>query len=115
MGVRAAIIATPSATATTTAAAATTTRAAIFTRAGFIDGEVAASEGLAVGGFDRGGAFSGAAHGNKGKTAGAACGVIGHESYVGDRAVLGKEVFEVVFGSIEGKISYVQFHMVGWI
>jgi hypothetical protein len=27
---------------------------------------------------------------------------------------LGKEVFEVVFGGIEGKISYVQFHMVVW-
>jgi hypothetical protein len=113
LGVRTAIIAATPTAATTTAAA---TRAAIFAGPGFIDGEVAASEGLAVSGFDRGGAFSGAAHGNKGKTAGAAGGVIGHESDVGDRAVLGKEVFEVIFGCIEGKISYVQFHiMVGLI
>jgi hypothetical protein len=98
-----------------TTAAAATTRAAIFTRAGFIDGEVAAGEGLAVGGFDRGGAFCGAAHGDKGKTAGAAGGVIGHKGDIRDRAVLGKEVFEVVFGCIEGKISYVQFHLVGSI
>jgi hypothetical protein len=100
------------ATSATTAAATTTAGTAIFAGAGFVDGEVTAAKGFAVGGFDRGGAFSGAAHGDKGKTAGAAGGVIGHESDIGASAVLAKEVFEVVFGGVEGKISYVQFHMV---
>ncbi len=111
MGERTAIIATAS---TTTTAAATTTGTAIFTRAGFVDSEVTAADLLAVGCFDRGGAFGGAAHGHERETARAACGVIGHQGDFADSAVLGKEVFEVVFGGIEGKISYVQFHMVVW-
>ena len=86
--------------AATTAAAATGT--AIFTRACFVDSEVAAADLLAVGGFDRGGAFSGAAHGHESETAGAAGGVIGHESDFTDSPVLIEQVFEVVFGGIEG-------------
>ena len=99
MGIGPAIIAAASAAAATTAAAAGT---AIFTRAGFIDGEVATADLLAVGGFDRGGAFGSAAHGHECKAAGAACGVISHEGDFGDSAVLGKEIFEIVFGGIEG-------------
>ncbi len=95
------------------AAAAAATGTAIFTRAGFIDSEIAAADLLAVGGLDRGVALSGAAHGDERETAGAAGSVIGHEGHFGYGAVLIKEVFEVVFGGIEGKISYVQFHMVG--
>ena len=109
MGKGTAIIAAP-ATATTAAAA---TGTAIFTRAGFIDGEVAASDLFAVGGFDGGGAFGSAAHGHESESAGAAGRMIGHEGDFGDGPVLVEEVFEVVFGGIEGKISYVQFHY-GW-
>ena len=99
MGKGPAIIAAASAAATTAAAA---TGTAIFTRAGFIDSEVTAADLLAVGGFDGCGAFGSAAHGHECKTAGAACGVIGHEGDFGDSAVLGKEIFEIVFGGIEG-------------
>jgi hypothetical protein len=97
--------------AAVTTAAAAATGTAIFTRAGFVDREIATADLLAVGGFDSGIAFGGAAHGHERETAGAAGGVIGHESDFGDGAVLIEEVFEVVFGGIEGKISYVQFHM----
>ena len=68
---------------------------------------------LAVGGFDGGIAFGGAAHGDEREAAGAAGGVIGHESDFRDGPVLIEQVFEVVLGGIEGKISYVQFHY-GW-
>jgi hypothetical protein len=107
-----AIIAIAVATTTTAVTmAATATGTAVFTRAGFIDGQVAATEELAVGRLNGGLAFRGAAHGHERETAGAAGGVIGHESDLGDGAVLAEEIFDVVFGGVEGEVSYVQFHL----
>jgi len=37
--------------------------------------------------------------------------VIGHQGDFAHGAVLAEQVFEVVFGGVEGKISYVQFHI----
>lgn len=89
------------------AAETTTTTAAraIFTRTSLVDGEGATVTHLAVEGFDGGLAFCCGTHRDEAKATGA----IGHTIHDEHRflhfAVRCEEVFELVFGSIEGKIS----------
>ena len=54
-------------------------------------------------------ASSARAHGHETKAAGAVGHAIHHQVGFGDRAVRRKGVLQVVFGGIEGKISYKQF------
>jgi hypothetical protein len=66
---------------------------------------------LAMEGFDGLLAFVGAAHGDESEAAGAVGFTIHDEVRLGDGAVFGEKGVEVLFGGLEGKISYVQFHL----
>ena len=103
-------------TTTTTAAAGTAsgfaTGTARFHGTGFVDGQVTTIVVLAMQGVDGLLAFFGAAHGDETEAAGAVGFAIHDQVGFGDRAVLGKEGVEVLFGGLEGKISYVQFHTI---
>jgi hypothetical protein len=92
-----------SATRTTTATAA----AASFHRLGFVDREVATVVVLAVKGVNGALAFFGAAHGDESETAGTVRFAIHDEVGFSDSTMLGKKLVEVLFGGLEGKISYV--------
>ena len=85
---------------------------ACFHRLGFVDGQITTVVILAVQGVNGLLAFFGAAHGDKTEAAGAVGFTIHDEVGFGDRAVFGKKGVEVLFGGLEGKISYVQFHAI---
>ena len=101
---------------TGTAAAAATrefaTGTARFHRLGFVDGQVTAIVILAMERIDGALAFFGAAHGDEAKTAGTAGFTVHDQVGFGDSAVLSKKLVQVLFVGLEGKISYVQFHVV---
>jgi hypothetical protein len=104
------------ATAVSTAVAATTVSAAaaatatVVTGTRFVHGEVTAIEILAMESGDRGFAFGGAAHRDEPEAAGATAGAIHHNDGISDGAKALEGVLETVFGGVEGKISYVEFH-----
>jgi len=94
--------------ATTTTAA----RAAVgtfFAGAGDIDGQRAAVEFLAVQTVDGLFGLLRRGHGDEGKSAGTIGHAVHHQVGLGDGAVGGKGVLEVVFSGVEGKISDKQF------
>jgi len=98
-------------TTTATAAITTTTTATggtFFTRTGDVHGQVATVNVLAVqrldGGFSRFRGF----HGDEGEATGTARELVHHQVDFDDAAVRGKQVMEVVFDRVEGKISYEQ-------
>ncbi len=62
---------------------------------------------LAMEGFDGAIAFVGAAHGDKSEAAGAVRFAIHDQVGFSDSAMLSEKLFEVLFGGLEGKISYV--------
>ena len=94
------------AAATTTAAAAERT---LLTGPGDVDGERASINGLAVEGLDGLLGLFGRAHGDETEPAGTASGPVQHQVGFHDRAVRGERVLQVVFGGVEGKVSYEQF------
>ena len=101
--------------ATAAAAAATgvfATGTARFHGFGFVDGQVTSVMVLAMKGVDGALAFFGAAHGDKTEAAGAAGFPIHDQVGFSDGAVLSEKLVQVLFGGLEGKISYVQFHTI---
>jgi hypothetical protein len=67
--------------------------------------------GLAMEGVDGALAFFAGAHGDKAEAARALGLTIEDQGGVGDGAVLGEKIAQVLFSGLEGKISYVQFHV----
>jgi hypothetical protein len=110
LATRTATVATAVATATiTTAAAATGTRGALFARAGFVDRKVTAIHVLSVQcGHSGISAFLGF-HGDKAETARAAAEFVHDQIDAGDRAMLAKEVLELIFRGVIRQISDVEF------
>jgi hypothetical protein len=99
-------------TAAPTAAISTTTAtaaAAFFARASFIDGDIAALDVLSIQVLNRGlGAF-GCRHRNEGKTTRTSAHTVGNEVNVSNGTHLAKQVLEVIFCHVEGKIPDKQF------
>src|ERR1043166_2744667 len=92
-----------------TAAEATATRGAFFARARFIDRQSPATHLRAVQGIDGSlGALFGV-HGDEPETTGASAHFVHHQVGLDHVAVFGKEILKIVFGGVEGKISYKQF------
>lgn len=94
---------------TRTPAAAAAAGRTLFARTGHVNREGATIELLTVqrvNGFLR---FFGAAHGDETETPRTAAHAVHHQVGFDDRAVRGKRVGEVVFSSVEGKISDKQF------
>jgi hypothetical protein len=110
-------LAASAATATTTATAAeiattataATAAGAFFAGTSDVDREGATIELFAVQSVDRFLGFIGAAHGYETKAAGTAADAVHHQVDFHNRTVGRKRVLEVVFRSVEGKISYKQF------
>ena len=99
------LIAITTATATgTTAAAATATG---FHGLGFGDREVTSVNGLAAEGINRGLSVLGAAHGDESKATRALGFTIHDQVRLNNGAVLGEKFGQVLFGGLEGKVSYV--------
>ncbi len=97
---------TPAAAAAAAAATAGVSRT-LFARPGFIDGQGATLNLLSIQGQNsRLGTFFGG-HGDKRETARPPANLIHNEVNLGDRAVLGKHILEVVFDDIEGEVSNV--------
>ena len=69
----------------------------------------AVAERRAVHGRNRLLRFLGRGHGDEGKAARAATHPVHHEVGFDDRAMGGERLLQVVFGGVEGKISYKQF------
>jgi hypothetical protein len=107
-----AAIATTTASATATATTATVaagTRWAFFTGTGFINGQVATAKVLSVEGLNsRVSAFLGL-HGDKREAARAAAEFVHDQIDAGHGAVGREEILEIVFGGVEGEVSYEQF------
>jgi hypothetical protein len=96
-----------------TAAGATAAAARTgFHRLGFVDRQVTAVVVLAMEFLDGALAFLGAAHGHETEAARAVCFTIHDEVGFFDSSALREKLVEVLFGGLEGKISYVQFHTV---
>jgi hypothetical protein len=105
-------IRTALATVTPAATAAAATGTAVFTRPGLIHRQAAAADLFPACAFDRGGAFGGTAHRDKRESAGLARRMVCHQSYIRRRAELVEKILKIIFGGIERKITYVQFHYV---
>jgi hypothetical protein len=88
------------------------TGTARFHRLGFVDGQVTTVMVLAMQGVDGLLAFFGAAHGDETEAAGAVGFTIHDQVGFSDGAVLSEKLVQVLFGGLEGKISYVQFHTI---
>jgi len=104
--------ATPAASATSSAVSAATSagpRRTILARTSFIDGQSTSIDIFAVQGLDGGlGALLGF-HGDKGKSAWLPAEFVHDHIDLGDGAVSGEKILELVLGGVEGKISYKQF------
>ena len=102
-----AIVTTPVTAATATATVLTTSaRRAFFPGSRDIDGDAAATQIRAI---QRGDGFLrlfACAHGDEGEAAWPIGRPVHHQIRLGYSAVNGKGVIEIVFGGIEGKISY---------
>jgi len=83
----------------------------LFASAGFIHGQGASLDLFAVQGVDGGSGRGGVAHRHKREAAGAAGNAIVDERHFRDGAVLFEKILKIVFSRIEGKISYVEFHV----
>jgi len=94
----------------TAIAIAAATWAAVFHRTGFIDLDRTAINLLAVEAANGGFAFWSAAHGDKGKAAGAIGCAIHHDFAIGDGAELFESVLQVDFGGLEREISNEESH-----
>src|SRR6266566_2386417 len=106
------LVAVPSASAAAAAVFATTTATAgraLFAWFGLVDGEIAPVKGCTVHRRNRLLRLFGRTHGDESKAARAARGPVHHEVGFEDGAVRGERVLKVVFGDIEGKVSYKQF------
>ena len=82
----------------------------LFARPGFVDGEGASLDFLAVEGADSRVGFGRVSHGDERKAAGAAGCAIHHEGDVRDFAMLFEKILEIVFSGLKREITYVQFH-----
>src|SRR5688572_12171168 len=94
------------ATRSTAAAAAA---GAFFTRASDVDRKRAAIEFGAIERFDGFVRFFVAAHGHETETTRTTCFAVRDQVCFGNGAVSGKGILQIIFGGVEGKISYVQF------
>jgi hypothetical protein len=83
----------------------------LFASAGFVHSQGASLNFFAVKGVDGGRGRGGVAHRHEREAAGAASDAIIDERHFRDGAVLFEKILEIVFGRIEGKISYVEFHV----
>jgi len=83
----------------------------LFASPGFVHSQGASLNFLAVKGVDGGSGRGGVVHRHKREAAGAAGNAIVDECHFRDGAVLFEKILEIVFGRIEGKISYVEFHV----
>jgi hypothetical protein len=92
-------------------AATTTTRSAFFARASLVDSQGAALDFLAGEGLDGGLCRFGRCHGDKPKPARTAIHAVGNEVNLGNRAMLLEQILQIILGSVEGKISHVQFRI----
>jgi len=101
--------ATTAAKLATRTAAATATAAAFFTRAGDVYGQITTIEGSAIHGLDGLLSFLFSAHGYETETARTTAHAIDHQVCLDDGAVSGKRVLQIVFGGVEGNVSYKQF------
>ena len=93
---------------TTSAETTTTARRTFFTRTGDVHGQITTVEILAVEGLDGRFRRFRRLHGDEGKATGTARELVHHQVDFDDTAVRGKQVMEVVFDRVEGKISYEQ-------
>ena len=99
------------AVATKGAASAPVSWRTILAGAGFVDGQVAALEVLALECRDGCVAFLGVAHGDKAESAGTAGFTVGDQGDLGRFAVLGEEIAQILVGGVKGQIAYVEFHV----
>ena len=100
----------PAAAAATAAATATATAtAALFTRPGFVDSKRAAFHVFAGHALNSRLRAFGRGHGDKGKSARAASGTVGHEIDLIHRTEGDEKVLQIVFGDIKGEIPHEQF------
>jgi hypothetical protein len=104
----------PTATTTTTTAAVTTATtaaaaAAFFAGLGNIDGKRATTKLAAIQSVDRSLRLFGRAHRDEGKTAGATTDAVHHQIGFHHATVRGESILKIVFGDVEGKVSYEQF------
>jgi len=97
----------PSTTITTASTAAAAARRARLTWPGFIHGQSSAVYRFAVNLSDGVLSFLLGAHCHKRKSAGFACEFVLHERHFLHCAGLGEKLLQLVFGRVEGKISYV--------
>src|SRR5262245_25737544 len=97
------------ASATVLTASFATSGGAFFAGPGQVDRESASINGSAIQGLRRLLLLLGCAHSDKSEAAGSARGTVHHQIGLGDRAVGGKRVLEVVFREVEGEVSNKQF------
>ena len=82
----------------------------LFAGPGFVNGEGAALDFLAVKGADSGVGFSRVSHGHERKAARAAGCAVHHKGDVSDFAMLFEKILKIVFSGLKREITYVQFH-----
>lgn len=103
----------PTTAITAAVATATTTTAAVgrtfFTRAGLVDGEVTAKEGLAVEAIDGCVHAFDAVDGDESEATWAAAFTIGRKENFGNAAVLAEKFAEICFGGVKGKVPDIHF------
>src|SRR5579862_8910910 len=84
--------------------AAETAASPLFSRAGFIDGQIAAINQSSVQSINRFLRLFGRTHCDEGKAAGTASGAIHHEVCLSDSSVRREGVLEIVFGGVEREV-----------
>jgi hypothetical protein len=84
---------------------------ALFASTRFVHGQGASLHLFAVKGVNGGRGRGGVIHRNESEAAGASRDAIHDERHFTDGAMLFEKILEIVLGSIEGKISYVEFHV----
>ena len=106
-----AVVAT-AATASTAAISAATT---LFAWLGFVDSQGASAKIFAIKSFDGRNHLVLGAHGYKGEATWAATITIHGHVNIGNSAIVGEELLELIIACLEGQIAHIHFHINGLV
>jgi hypothetical protein len=95
-----------------TAAAAWAATGTVLTGLGLVDGQGTAAVLFAVQSGNGRIALGRTSHGDEAEAAGLTGHFVGDESHLFDLAMLFEQILQIVLSGLEGKISYVQFHLI---
>lgn len=108
-------VSTSTAVVATTATALVSAAASLFAWLGFVDSQGTSAKIFAIKSFDGRNHLVLGAHGYKGEATWAATITIHGHVNIGNSAIVGEELLELIIACLEGQIAHIHFHINGLV